>query len=155
MSFSQVLSYPQSLFCQAQSKMASRVQRTSSIQTVHQSLHKNAAQPQEVSIPGEYSKFPSSHFSLITDFSQRRLLVPVPNDTTCSNKRRLFGRRSNGLLLFLPTGTLKGSVFPLSNDCSKRVCTQSKYPWPPSTLVKQSLDTDSACPTACTAGLIL
>lgn len=60
-------------------------------------------QPQDVSILGEYSKFPSSHFSLITDLSQRRLLVPVPNDTTCSNKKRLFGQRSKGLLFFLPT----------------------------------------------------
>lgn len=60
-------------------------------------------QPQEVSILGEYSKFPSSHFSLITDLGQRRLLVPLPNDTTCSNKKRLFERRSNGLLLSLPT----------------------------------------------------
>lgn len=59
-------------------------------------------QPQEVSILGEHSKFPSSHFSLITDLGQRRRLVPVPNDTTCSNKKRLF-ERSNGLLLSLPT----------------------------------------------------
>lgn len=122
-------------------------------------------QPQEVSILGEYSKFPSSHFSLVTDLSQRRLLVPVPSNTTCSNKKISWKK----IKWFTPLPSnwpcpdpvpqlLKRFSLPLPNDCSKRVCTHNKCHWPPSTLVKKkkkSLDTDSACPAARTAGLIL